>query len=176
MRKLHQVALVFAAAGGLSAIGIGASSADVPMAYNGAASPPVPQPDGPQAWSASQATSHASGSHASPQQDAPQGAAPQESGAQVSPQLNPQLSPQISPQVSSPTAPQAAPQGSLLGGGMQDQNNLFRPYQECSPQSLLDANVPVGLLAAPQTSGVHCTQANGQTNSQSNAYAHAHAR
>lgn len=41
---------------------------------------------------------------------------------------------------------------------------LFRPYQECSPQTLLDANVPVGVLNTPETHGFSCTQANTQAN------------
>ncbi|MEV0369264.1 hypothetical protein AB0I10_05495 [Streptomyces sp. NPDC050636] len=161
MRKLHQIALVFAAAGGLSAIGAGASFADAPAGYNGAAPPPVPQQDTPQAaaWTASQATSQASGSHGGRQQGAPQaaapGSAPQGAAPQVSPQVNPQLNPQLSPQLSSALSPQGAPH---------EQNNLFRPYQECSPQTLLDADLPIGLLAAPQTHGVTCTQANTQAN------------
>ncbi|MGG2459550.1 hypothetical protein ACO0M4_06955 [Streptomyces sp. RGM 3693] len=161
MRKLQQIALVVAAAGGLSTIGAGASQADAPAGYNGAAPPTAPQHEDPQAasWTASGATSHAYGSQGSPQQGAPQSAVPQQAaapqaGPQVSPQLNPQLNPQLSPQVAH-ILPQSGPQ---------DQNNQFRPYQECSPQSLLDANVPIGLLAAPQTHGVNCTQANNQAN------------
>ncbi|MGW1378199.1 hypothetical protein ACWD6P_28555 [Streptomyces sp. NPDC002446] len=160
MRKLKKAALVVAAAGGLTSIGAGISLADAPLAYNGAAPPPVPQSDTPQAatWSASQATSHASGSHGG-QQQAPQAAEPQRP-AEVSPQVNPQLNPQLSPVVS-----QVLPQS-----GPREQNNLFRPYQECSPQTLLDADLPIGVLAAPQTSGITCTQAN----TQANAFASAH--
>ncbi|MER7986366.1 hypothetical protein ABTY53_12300 [Streptomyces noursei] len=161
MRKLQQIALVVAAAGGLSTIGAGASQADAPAGYNGAATPTAPQPDSPQAaaWTASGATSHTYGTHGGPQQAAPQLAAPQQpagpqAGPQVSPQLNPQLNPQLSPQVAR-LLPQSGPQ---------DQNNLFRPYQECSPQSLLDANVPIGLLATPETHGFSCTQNNTQAN------------
>ncbi|MER6046748.1 hypothetical protein K2224_39555 (plasmid) [Streptomyces sp. BHT-5-2] len=165
MRKLHQVALAVAAAGGLSTIGASASQADAPAGYNGAAPSTATQPDTPQAeaWTASGATSHTYGSHGGPQQGAApqQAAAPQtlapQAGPEVSPQLSPQFNPQLSPQVS-----QVAPQS-----GPQDQNNLFRPYQECSPQSLLDANVPIGLLATPETRGFSCAQ----TNSQANAHA-----
>ncbi|MFJ1972777.1 hypothetical protein ACIO93_29330 [Streptomyces sp. NPDC087903] len=155
MRKLHKVALVVAAAGGLSGVGAGPSSAVTPSIPNGAAPPPISQPDA-QAASASsaQATAQTYGSPA-PQQPAPSG------GTQVSPQVNPQLNPQISPQIS-PEAPQKG-QGASAG-----QANLFRPYQECSPQTLLDANVPVALLAASQTRGVECTQANSQSNSFAN--------
>ncbi|MCZ0974514.1 hypothetical protein O1L55_31065 [Streptomyces albulus] len=111
------------------------------------------------AWTASGATAHTYGTHGGPQQAAPQLAAPQQpagpqAGPQVSPQLNPQLNPQLSPQVAR-LLPQSGPQ---------DQNNLFRPYQECSPQSLLDANVPIGLLATPETHGFSCTQNNTQAN------------
>jgi hypothetical protein len=152
MRKLHKVALVVAAAGGLSGVGAGPSSAVVPYAQNGAVPPPVSQPDAQAASAASaQATAQTNGS------PAPQQAAPQR-GTQVAPQINPQLNPQISPQIS-PAAPQAE-KGASAG-----QANLFRPYQECSPQNLLDANVPVALLAASQTRGVDCTQANSQSNS-----------
>ncbi|UQA95038.1 hypothetical protein [Streptomyces halobius] len=154
MRKLQQVALVVAAAGGLSTIGSGVSSA-TPVGY-GAAPPPVPQQD-PQAsaWSGSQATSSASGSYAYPQQAAPQDA------PQVNPQINPQLSPQLSPEIS----PQATP-------AQQDQNNLFRPFQECSPAALLDADLPVSLLAASQTRGVTCHQHNHQANAFATASGH----
>ncbi|MFG3659865.1 hypothetical protein [Streptomyces sp. NPDC047706] len=162
MRKLQQVALVVAAAGGLSAVGAGPSSAATPLAYDGAAPPPVSQPD---AQAASATSSQASvQTYGSP---APQQAAPPR-GTSVSPQVNPQLNPQISPQIS-PQAPQAAPAGQ---SGPVGQANLFRPSQECSPQNLLNANVPVALLAASQTRGIDCTQANSQANS----FAHARAR
>ncbi|MET8168547.1 hypothetical protein ABZT34_30580 [Streptomyces sp. NPDC005329] len=159
MRLLHKVALVAAAAGGLSGVGAGPSSAVTPVVHNGAAPPPVSQPDA-QAASASsaQATAQTYGSPAQ-QQPAPS------RGTQVSPQVNPQLNPQISPQIS-PEAQQKA-QGSSAG-----QANLFRPYQECSPQTLLDANVPVALLAPSQTHGVECTQANSQSNSFANVQQH----
>jgi hypothetical protein len=155
MRKLHRVALVVAVAGGLSGVGVGSSSAAVSLANNGVAPPPVSQSD---AQAAAAASAHASAqTNGSP---APQQATPQR-GTQVAPQLNPQLNPQISPQLSS-AAPQSE-QGASAG-----QTNLFRPYQECSPQTLLDANVPVALLAASQTRGVECTQANSQSNSFAN--------
>jgi hypothetical protein len=155
MRKFQHVALVAAAAGGLSAIGVAPSFADAPAAYN-AAPPPAPG-QGAQAasWTGSQATARTYGS------SAPQQAAPQR-GADVSPQVNPQLSPKLSPQLS----PQPAPAQS----GPVEQNNLFRPYQECSPQNLLNANLPVAVLAAAETKGVSC----GQSNSQANALAKAH--
>ncbi|MFE9449305.1 hypothetical protein [Streptomyces sp. NPDC006739] len=160
MRKLHQVALVVAAAGGLSAMGVGPSFADAPVAYSGAVPPTAPQPDAQAgAWTDSQATARTYG--------APQQAAPQQP-AEVSPQVNPQLSPQISPQVT-PAAPQAAPSQ----GASPAQNILFRPYQECSPQNLLNANLPVALLGASETRGVDCTQANNQSNSQASAVTNA---
>ncbi|MEU9210316.1 hypothetical protein AB0D27_20745 [Streptomyces sp. NPDC048415] len=156
MRKFQQVALVVAAAGGLSAIGVGPSFADAPVASTNAAPPPVPRQDAQAAsWSASQATGHSYGSP-TPQQQA----APQQPG-EVSPQVNPQVNPQLSPHISPRTAPaQATPP---------DQNNLFRPYQECSPQSLLNANLPVALLAAAETRGITCTQANSQANATAGA-------
>ncbi|WP_225828692.1 hypothetical protein [Streptomyces naphthomycinicus] len=162
MRKLQQVALIVAAAGGLSAVGAGPSSA-VPMGY-GSTPPPASQPDAQAASAANaQATAQTYGS------SAPQ-AAPQATparGTEVAPQVNPQLNPQISPQIT----PQAAqtPQPRSGQGAPVEQNNLFRPYQECSPQNLLAANVPVALLAASETRGVDCTQANSQANSLANA-------
>lgn len=155
MRKLQQVALVVAAASGLSAIGVGPSVADAPVAYNGAAPPPVPRQDvQATSWTRSQATVQSSGS------STPQRQAPPQRGAEVSPQVSPQLSPQINPQIS----PQPAGQSETF-----NQSNLFRPYQECSPQSVLNAAVPVAVLAAAESRGVDCDQAN----SQANAVAHA---
>ncbi|MCX5049112.1 MULTISPECIES: hypothetical protein [unclassified Streptomyces] len=155
MRKFQHVALVAAAAGGLSAIGVVPSFADAPAAYN-AAPPPAPQ-QGVQAasWTGSQATAHTYGSPAQQQ------ALPQR-GADVSPQVNPQVSPKLSPQLT--------PQPAAAQSGAVEQNNLFRPYQECSPQNLLNANLPVAVLAAAETKGVNC----GQSNSQANALAKAH--
>ncbi|MEW1779146.1 hypothetical protein [Streptomyces sp. NPDC086777] len=153
MRKFRQVALIVAAAGGLTAVGAAPSSA-APVSY-GTGPTPLSQPDAQAAAATSaQATAQTYGTPA--QQQAPQ------RGTEVAPQLNPQLNPQISPQIS-PQAPQQAQ------GGPVEQNNLFRPYQECSPQSLLDANVPVALLAASQTRGVDCTQANSQSNALASA-------
>jgi hypothetical protein len=152
MRKLHQVALIVAAAGGLSAVGAGPSSAA--PAYPGAAPTPVSQPDA-QAASATSAQATAQ-TYGTPQQTYPQ------RGTEVAPQLNPQLNPQISPQITSP-----APQ--VNQGGPVQQSNVFRPYQECSPQNLLDANIPVAVLAAAQTRGVDCTQANSQSNALASA-------
>ncbi|MEU9476517.1 hypothetical protein [Streptomyces sp. NPDC048191] len=158
MRKLQQVALIVAAAGGLSAVGAGPSSAA--PAYNGAAPTPVSQPDAQAASATSaQATTQ---SYGTPQQAYPQ------RGTEVTPQVNPQLNPQISPQISSPT-PQTAQAPQTAQGGSVGQTNLFRPYQECSPQNLLDANIPVALLAAAETRGVACTQANSQSNSLASA-------
>ncbi|MEU0333233.1 hypothetical protein [Streptomyces sp. NPDC006193] len=158
MRKLQHVALVVAAAGGLSAVGAGPSYA-APAGHNGAAPPPVSQQDAQAAAAtSSQATAQTYGS------PAPQQAAPPRRATEVAPQVNPQLNPQISPQISPP-----APQAHTQQGAPVRQNNLFRPYQECSPQTLLDANIPVALLAASQTRGVDCTQANSQANSLASA-------
>ncbi|MGW2817670.1 hypothetical protein [Streptomyces sp. NPDC001415] len=157
MRKFHKAALVFAAAGGLSAIGVGSSAAVAPAGYNGAAPPPIGQPDAHAVSStSSQATAQSYGSPAPQRMSLPQ-------PSEVSPQVNPQLNPLISPQISPQTAP-AAPSGPV------DQNNLFRPSQECSPQNLLNANLPVAVLAGAETKGVSC----GQANSQANSLAHAH--
>ncbi|MER5523878.1 hypothetical protein ABT075_04585 [Streptomyces sp. NPDC002677] len=158
MRKLRRVALVVAAAGGLTAVGAAPSSAATPAAYNGAVPPPVSQPDAQAAsLSSAQATAQSYGSPTQQQ-------APPQRGTEVAPQINPQLNPQINPQLS-PPAPQLA-QGQAAPVS---QTNMFRPSQECSPQSLLDANVPVALLAASQTRGVDCSQANSQSNSLANA-------
>lgn len=159
MRKLHQVALIAAAASGLSAIGAGPSVADAPVGYGGTAPAPVGQPDvQATSWGSSQASAQSSNlptahGHATP--------APQR-GADVSPQVSPQLSPKISPQVNQ--QPAAAPSGPI------EQANLFRPYQECSPQSLVNAAVPVAVLAASETRGIDCDQANSQANSLSHAH------
>ncbi|GGW37710.1 hypothetical protein GCM10010503_12180 [Streptomyces lucensis JCM 4490] len=162
MRKLHQVALIVAAAGGLSAVGAGPSFA-APATHNGSAPPPASQQDTHAASAASAASSQAttqgygsSQQQASSQQASSRQAAPQR-GTEVAPQVNPQLNPQLSPQLSQ--APKTEEVVSAT------QTNLFRPYQECSPQTLLDANVPVGLLGAAETHGVECTQANSQSNS-----------
>ncbi|ANP55146.1 hypothetical protein J2Z21_003361 [Streptomyces griseochromogenes] len=156
MRKLQQVALVFAAAGGLSAIGTGPSVA-TPVEFNGAVPPPVAQPD-------TQAGALAS-SHATARTYGTPAPAPQRP-TEITPQVNPQLNPQINPQISPQATPQAAPSE---GSGL-SQSNLFRPAQECSPQNLLNANLPVGLLGAAQTKGVSCTQANSQANAASSAH------
>ncbi|TJZ42816.1 hypothetical protein FCH28_33530 [Streptomyces piniterrae] len=37
---------------------------------------------------------------------------------------------------------------------------IFRPYQECSPQTFSDINFPIGVLAVPQTFGTTCDQFN----------------
>ncbi|MEU6527669.1 hypothetical protein ABZ869_00580 [Streptomyces sp. NPDC046928] len=164
MRKLHQVALVVAAASGLSAIGAGPSLAgETPAGYGGGA-PAAPQQDAQAAsWTNSQASAQSSNLPAAQRQAPAPSAAPQQ-GAEVSPQVSPQLSPKISPQVN-PQPAAAAPSGPV------QQANLFRPYQECSPQSLLNAAVPVAVLAAAETRGIDCDQANSQANS----LAHAHA-
>ncbi|WP_432194173.1 hypothetical protein [Streptomyces sp. bgisy027] len=156
MRKLHQVALVVAAASGLSAIGVGPSVADAPVGY-GSVPPPAPQQDlQATSWTNSQASAQRSNLP-----NAQRPATLPAHGADVTPQVNPQLSPKISPQVNQ--QPTVAPSGPI------EQANLFRPYQECSPQSLLNAAVPVAVLAAAETEGVHCDQANSQANSLTHA-------
>ncbi|MGW2722098.1 hypothetical protein [Streptomyces sp. NPDC001492] len=154
MRKFQHVALVVAAAGGLSAIGVGPSVADAPVAYGNSAPPPGPAMAG--AFTATQATARTSGS------PAPRQAAPAQP-AEVAPQVNPQINPQLSPHISSPSAP-------TQSSGTADQFNLFRPAQECSPQSVLNANLPVAVLAAAETKGVACTQANSQANALAKAH------
>ncbi|ANZ15194.1 hypothetical protein ACH4YO_16735 [Streptomyces noursei] len=44
--------------------------------------------------------------------------------------------------------------------GGRSHNELFRPYQECSPQTVADANLPLGVLAVPETWGTTCGQFN----------------
>ncbi|GHI07608.1 hypothetical protein AQI88_25170 [Streptomyces cellostaticus] len=162
MRKLHKAALVFAAAGGLSAIGSGPSVAVASLAYNGAVPPPAAQPDVQAgSWTSSRAAVSTDGS------PAPQ-AAPQRP-TEITPQVNPTLNPQINPQISPQTAPTAAPMRGGSGPGM-NQSNLFRPSQECSPQNLLNANLPVAVLGASETRGITCKQANSQANAASNAH------
>ncbi|MGD3108316.1 hypothetical protein [Streptomyces sp. YGL11-2] len=39
-------------------------------------------------------------------------------------------------------------------------NDVFRPYQECSPQTFAAANFPFGVLAVPETEGFACGQFN----------------
>ncbi|MFG1670177.1 hypothetical protein [Streptomyces sp. Y7] len=158
MRKLHQVALVVAAASGLSAIGVGPSVADAPVGY-GSVPPPAPQQDlQATSWTNSQASAQRSNL---PNAHRPAQALAPHHGADVTPQVNPQLSPKISPQVN--------PQPTVAPSGPIEQANLFRPYQECSPQSLLNAAVPVAVLAAAETEGVDCDQANSQANSLAHA-------
>ncbi|MCQ4080313.1 hypothetical protein NGB36_06805 [Streptomyces sp. RB6PN25] len=130
MRKFQQVAVVAAAAvGGLSTIGAGVSFSDAPhVGYNGAAS--------------EQGRTAMQPHMAAPQAQLP----PPQQGPLLAPQLSPQFAPDLQPQVS----PQLAPP--------REQDNLFHPYQECSPQAVLEANVPVGLLATPETNGEACSQ------------------
>ncbi|WUH92368.1 hypothetical protein OG900_21165 [Streptomyces sp. NBC_00433] len=72
-----------------------------------------------------------------------------------------EISPQVSPSV---TLPQAPPLGSVLQAPQtapEVQNNLFRPYQECSPQTVLQANLPIAVLGGEsKTAGDTCTQIN----------------
>ncbi|MFI7403674.1 hypothetical protein ACIBW9_24895 [Streptomyces sp. NPDC049541] len=157
MRKFQHVALVVAAAGGLSAIGVGPSVAAAPVAHGNSAPPPGPAMAG--AFTATQATAHASGPSGP---SAPRQAAPAQP-AEVAPQVNPQINPQLNPHISSPSAP-------TQSSGAADQFNLFRPAQECSPQSVLNANLPVAVLAAAETKGVACTQANSQANALAKAH------
>ncbi|MET8075659.1 hypothetical protein [Streptomyces sp. NPDC005303] len=44
-------------------------------------------------------------------------------------------------------------------GGLQV-NNLYRPYQECSPQTVAENNVPVGVLGLATTMDTTCGQFN----------------
>jgi hypothetical protein len=44
-------------------------------------------------------------------------------------------------------------------GGLQV-NNLYRPYQECSPQTVAENNVPIGVLGLATTMDTTCGQFN----------------
>ena len=35
-------------------------------------------------------------------------------------------------------------------------NNLYRPYQECSPQTVAENNVPIGVLGLATTTATTC--------------------
>lgn len=39
-------------------------------------------------------------------------------------------------------------------------NNLYRPYQECSPQTVAENNVPIGVLGLATTTATTCGQFN----------------
>ena len=126
------MAVITMAVSSLSAIGAGVGFADAPALA-------------PQGKTAMQPET--------PQQQAPaaQQAAPQ--GTQISPQLSPQLSPTVN-------LPQNLPLLSSPQAATSEQNNIFRPNMECSPQTVLQANVPIGILADPETRGDTCTQQN----------------
>ncbi|MFE2537539.1 hypothetical protein ACWEBX_18880 [Streptomyces sp. NPDC005070] len=38
--------------------------------------------------------------------------------------------------------------------------DLYRPYQECSPQTVLENNIPIGVLGLGQTRDTTCGQFN----------------
>ncbi|KIZ18873.1 hypothetical protein [Streptomyces natalensis] len=44
--------------------------------------------------------------------------------------------------------------------GHHGKGGMFRPYQECSPQTLVDNNLPFGVLNVPNTFGTNCAQFN----------------
>ncbi|MER6046753.1 hypothetical protein K2224_39580 (plasmid) [Streptomyces sp. BHT-5-2] len=50
--------------------------------------------------------------------------------------------------------------GTAYAHGGKAHNELFRPYQECSPQTVAEANLPLGVLAVPETWGTTCGQFN----------------
>lgn len=159
MRKLKQLAVVTLAVGSLSAFGAGVSFADT----TGQSAPQGAQSQ--QDQSAPQEQPASQGQQAPQQmqgQETPQ-QAPQQApqGTQVAPQVAPQVSPNITLPQTLPlgAAPQAAPQTAP-----QEQNNLFRPYQECSPQTVLQANIPIALLGDSKTQGDTCTQVNNAFN------------
>ncbi len=170
MRKLPKMALLTAVVGGLSAIGTGVGFADAPaLAPQGQA---AVQPDAPAQGMVQQnapqqaVVEQPAPRYAAPQQVAPQYGAPRQTAAQgpqadpqstqIAPQLEPQLAPQVSPTV---TLPQSLPTASPLAP--REQDNIFHPEQECSPQTVLQANLPVSLLGGESaTKGETCTQIN----------------
>lgn len=178
MRKLQQAAIVVAAVGSLVTIGAGTSVADAPHAgYSGAAQPqaqPVAQPQAmPQAQPAAQP-------QAMPQ--AQPAAQPQAvaSYTPAAPQAQPVAQPQAAPQAAQPQAaqPQAGgyhaqkghhgDKGQHNGGHHKENgkepavtyNNIFHPEQECSPQTVVQLNAPIGVLSQAETKGVSCVQDN----------------
>ncbi|MFG2890732.1 hypothetical protein QOM21_09655 [Streptomyces sp. Pv4-95] len=50
--------------------------------------------------------------------------------------------------------------GTAYAHGGTQVNDLYRPYQECSPQTVVENNLPLGVLAVPQTWGTTCGQFN----------------
>ncbi|MEU9476523.1 hypothetical protein [Streptomyces sp. NPDC048191] len=45
-------------------------------------------------------------------------------------------------------------------GGELQVSNLYRPYQECSPQTVAENDVPIGVLGLADTSDTACGQYN----------------
>ncbi|MFC0599606.1 hypothetical protein [Streptomyces palmae] len=105
---------------------------------------------------------------------APQPAAQQPAAPQPAPQMA--AAQAVAPQ----SAPQAAPRtatGQMVGqAGVQqtrgtgaereeaDTYNIFHPEQECSPQELVHADVPIGVLSQAETHGYSCVQPNAAFN------------
>ncbi|MFF4949743.1 hypothetical protein ACWC2K_10520 [Streptomyces chattanoogensis] len=51
--------------------------------------------------------------------------------------------------------------GTAYAGGHEPKvKPIFRPYQECSPQTFAEANFPFGVLAVPQNLDTTCGQFN----------------
>ncbi|MEU1402319.1 hypothetical protein ABZ471_08110 [Streptomyces sp. NPDC005728] len=46
------------------------------------------------------------------------------------------------------------------GGGGLEVNDLYRPYQECSPQTAAEGSIPIGVLGLAQTLHTTCGQFN----------------
>lgn len=188
MRKLQQVAVVVATVGSLSTIGAGVGFADGYVGYGGV--PATPQPGAPQMTPqlAPQAgapqTAAQTGApqvtpliapQLSPRLVAPReqvtprvlgtvprllGTPPQSAAApQPGPRGLPAAAPQSGQQTATPQA--AAPQG-LFNRHESGRrlNRIFHPYQECSPQTVLEATVPISVLASPESQGFKCTQVN----------------
>ncbi|WP_031522897.1 hypothetical protein [Streptomyces sp. NRRL F-5123] len=156
MRKLQQLAVLTMAVGSLAAFGAGVSFADTTGQQAPQGTQGMPDQAAPQAQQPAPQTQV---NQQVPQTaQVPQGQqTPQ--GTQVAPQVSPQLSPNVTIPENLPLLPAAQAQP-------QEQNNLFRPYQECSPQTVLQANIPIALLGESTTQGDTCTQVNNAFNQQ----------
>ncbi|MFK0296194.1 hypothetical protein ACIQU6_37760 [Streptomyces sp. NPDC090442] len=117
MRKIQQLALIVAAAGGLSTIGAGVSIADAPAGYNGVVPSSAPLPTSPGPAPQAAAPAPAPGPQVAPQaapRVAPEVEVPQVFAPQPAPQVNPQFNPQVDPLINpliSPNVPQVNPFG-----------------------------------------------------------------
>ncbi|MER6434546.1 hypothetical protein ABT272_44275 [Streptomyces sp900105245] len=51
------------------------------------------------------------------------------------------------------------------GSNGPERSDVYRPYQECSPQTVAENDIPLGVLGLAQTMDTTCGQYNGQYNS-----------